>query len=342
MDLQFIEAIKKGDVAALRELLSDADPSVFNQTIGQSDHSRHSFGAGTTLLQFASFRTWKETSSEVNDLLIQSGANIDIHSASGLGRVDILESLLQEHLGEHSAAELLSREVDTFVPMQYAISADKPQSVAVLLKHGDDPNRSCKKVAWFLWEDESLAKGEPLNWNPIHMAAIRGRREISGLLADAGADLNAVCSLDGCQAIHLAAMYNKFEIIKFLADRGVEVDCRTKLPNKDHAPDADMDGPTIGNDWTPLMVTVGEGFIETAQWLVEKGSDVNATNTLGRTALHIAAGGFWAEREPIYLELVQSLLAAGADPNRKDEQGILPIDYANRKKYDSVVNVLAG
>ena len=27
---------------------------------------------------------------------------------------------------------------------------------------------------------------------------------------------------------------------------------------------------------------------------------------------------------------------------RKDEQGNLPIDYANRKKYDSVVSVLAG
>ena len=338
MDSQFIQAIKNGDAAALRELLSDVEPSLFAQTIGQEDHSRHSFGAGTTLLQFASFRKWKETSSEVNDLLIQSGAEIDFHAASGLGLVDVLESLIQQH----SAAELLSREVDTFVPMQYAISANRPGSAAVLLQHGDDPNRSCKKVGWFVWEDESLAKGEPMNWNPIHMAAIWKRKEIASLLADAGADLNAICSLDGCQAIHLAAMYNGVEMIQFLSDRGVGVDSRTKLPKKDHFPDAGMDGPTVGNDWTPLMVTVGEGFIETGQWLIKNGSDVTAANALGRTALHIAAGGFWAEREPIYLELVQSLLAAGADPNRKDDQGNLPIDYAKRKKYDSVVSALAG
>ena len=70
MDSQFIQAIKNGDAAALRELLSDVEPSLFAQTIGQEDHSRHSFGAGTTILQFASFRKWKETSSEVNDLLL--------------------------------------------------------------------------------------------------------------------------------------------------------------------------------------------------------------------------------------------------------------------------------
>ena len=66
---------------------------------------------------------------------------------------------------------------------------------------------------------------------------------------------------------------------------------------------------------------------------LEKGADVNARNTDGRTAL------MWAIREGTSA-VIKVLLAAGADVNLGDKYGTTPLMFAISENRLNVINVL--
>ena len=65
------------------------------------------------------------------------------------------------------------------------------------------------------------------------------------------------------------------------------------------------------------------------------GNDVNATDDLGRTALHFAA----AQNLPT---IVHSLLSAGAHPNIADFEGYIPLHRAIEQQSIAIVTSLLG
>jgi ankyrin repeat protein len=75
---------------------------------------------------------------------------------------------------------------------------------------------------------------------------------------------------------------------------------------------ADMMGSMI--DVTPLMVAAEEGHDEIVEALLDAGADVNAEDSLKRTAMMIAIR--WKQEA-----IASRLLDAGADPNAKDRSG---------------------
>jgi ankyrin repeat protein len=61
------------------------------------------------------------------------------------------------------------------------------------------------------------------------------------------------------------------------------------------------------------------GNIHTAEFLLSRGADVHARDTMGQTALHKAAGGTGLESNQ--LKLVMALLDHGIDPSARDLEG---------------------
>ena len=333
-----LQAIKNGDEDGLRASLRHASDvaKILTAKIMDESPTSHAFGTHATLLQFASFRDWK--GSTIAPVLIEHGATIDLHSACGLGQVDRIHELVGQDRSR------LEEQVDTYFPLQYAIAARRPDAVRALMELGDAPNRAVRKLGWYAWENRAVELCSPI-WRPIHMASIWGHRAgvpIVTALYEAGADLTADSPLDGYRPIHLAASQNLADLIRYLVANGVDVDSRTTDRNYIVIPEETMPIPHGGSDWTPLMVTAGEGFIETAECLVELGTDVHAKNSLGRTALHIAAGGFWGEREDIYARIAGLLVEHGADKEAVDCDGRRPVDFARMKNYDTIVELLDG
>jgi ankyrin repeat protein len=325
-------AITRGDSENLRALIADASipQAVLAETIDGQHTAHASFGKEVTLLQLASF--WRNE--DVAKTLLNLGATLDFHSACGLGDLETIAAILK------SDPSVLDTQVDTYYPIQFAISAGQPEVLRYLLEHGDDASRPIKKVCWFTWEDAAVAAGqEP--WKLIHMAALYSFSEsniaLVECLRDFGIDLNIVSPLHGYRAIHLAAMSGKVtSIFELLVSSGVDVDSRTATVVRSHVVELEDSSPLGGHDWTPLMVATGEGNLATAELLVGLGANVNARDSLGQTPLHFAAGSFWGEKP----EIAKLLIERGADGAAEDKDGRLPIDYAMEKGYEQTSQTL--
>lgn len=78
-----------------------------------------------------------------------------------------------------------------------------------------------------------------------------------------------------------------------------------------------------------------EWITETMQILIDSGLDVNARDENGRTALHEAVSGDWGSATA-----ARSLLAAGAEPDVRDEKGSTPLMMAANMGQPECVPVL--
>jgi ankyrin repeat protein len=71
----------------------------------------------------------------------------------------------------------------------------------------------------------------------------------------------------------------------------------------------------------PLNYALSNGEYEIAKLLIEKGANVNSTQSDGSTPLHLAIYS-------IKYEIIELLVQKGADLNSKDEYGSTPLDIA--------------
>ncbi|GAB5404858.1 MAG: hypothetical protein Aurels2KO_30890 [Aureliella sp.] len=284
---EFVAAILDGNEQAVASLLDEAeDSAVLRERIANRRPTNHCIGFDMTLLQLASVR--EREKGNTAKVLLERGALLDLHSACGLGHLEQIDRLVGERPGR------INEQVDTYFPIQLAITAGRASSIERLMQHGEDANRELRKVAYFGWEDDARSQ-DYTPWRPIHMAALWGfnsaRIPVAQELAAAGADLNALSPLDGFRPIHLLAMSNRVEMIRWLVGCGVEVDSRTD--RCDIIELVDEPGPMKGLSNTPLMVAAAEGFADATACLIELGADPTAVNDQGLRAMDFAQKRFW-------------------------------------------------
>lgn len=155
-----------------------------------------------------------------------------------------------------------------------------------------DPERTGRKTAWWRRgnkkEEPEKEPPRPLSygqlvgqsggWTPLHYAARQGHLDTARALLDAGADVN-------------------------------------------HVSDGDRS--------TPLLVATINGHYDLAMELLGRGADPNLASAAGATPLYAVINVYWAphsfypqprnqyQQQTSYLEMMEALLDAGADPDAR-------------------------
>ena len=155
---------------------------------------------------------------------------------------------------------------------------------------------------------------DKLGETPLHIAVVRGYREIASLLIERGAEINAK-DVRGLTPLHAAAWRGYRGAVDLLIDKGADINARDK------------------DAVTPLHTAALAGRKETVALLIEKGADVNAKNKNDLTPLHAAA---LAGDE----ETVAFLISKGADQNIRSKEGLTPLQLASQKNQLAVVELL--
>ncbi|XP_064382308.1 fibronectin type 3 and ankyrin repeat domains protein 1-like [Halichondria panicea] len=145
-----------------------------------------------------------------------------------------------------------------------------------------------------------------------------GNTEGAKLIADSGASWTSRDN-SGFSALHYAVDGGNLSTINYILSEGVNVDDKNEC--------------TLSG-WTPLLRTATfGGKARVAQVLIEAGANVSKCDKNGKTPLMLASlNGF--------KDLVQLLLANGADPAVKTKLGMSAKDFAQSFNHQDAVELL--
>ncbi len=172
-----------------------------------------------------------------------------------------------------------------------------------------------------------IASGAPVDAaddskrTPLLAAVATDRFEAARLLIEAGADINA-------QAVNmdtpwlLAGALGRTDMLRQMLSRRPDFSVRNRFG---------------GN---ALIPACERGHVETVRLLLTTGIDVDHVNNLGWTCLLeiviLGDGG------PRHVEVTKLVLAAGANPNLADKDGVTSLVHAKRKGQQEIARVIAA
>ncbi len=155
---------------------------------------------------------------------------------------------------------------------------------------------------------------------PFHVAAFRRQRAAMEALARGGADVNAL-DRQRYDAVTIAAV----------ADDPETMSLAIRLGNR-------AGNVTSIYDGTALIAAAHLGHDEAVRRLIAAGAPVDHVNNLGWTALIEAV--ILGDGGRKHLACVEALLAAKADPNRADRNGMTPLSLARARGYSDMARLI--
>ncbi|XP_071636387.1 uncharacterized protein [Temnothorax longispinosus] len=300
---------------------------------------------------------------EIVEVLIANGANVNAEGIKCLslavlaGYSDIVEILLEKtyvDMKDPANANLL----------HWAAGRGHTDVVNALIARGADVDARTSN-----------------NLTPLCFAAQEGYEEIVEIFIAGGANVN-VKSTENVTPLHLAAVNGHNNVVKVLLDNKANINVKN---NDDRTPDElavarghlqvvkllmqykKIDIVSKRNDdYTILHIASEESNLEMIKYLVDKGSDVNATNIFGSKPIHIAAREGYKDTVEFFLskglsindpgianqtllhyaaikghlEVAKYLISQGADVNAKDDNGLTPMHVAANFGYRDFIEVL--
>ncbi|XP_078482468.1 transient receptor potential cation channel subfamily A member 1 homolog [Ciona intestinalis] len=291
----------KGNLHAVRQLLKCRGCGIDNTD-----------SQGMTALQMAATHGHVE----IVQLLLEQGADFQmydndlmtaLHFACSEGSIDIVRQILRE--GERAGGMGLVKK------MMMRPDAGKNTCLHVTVNKGHR-DLTLELIAWSGKLDEVLQfvnLSRAHNVTPLHIAASQGHMEITKLLIESGARVNARNDSLATPLL-LAAQHNNFAIVELLLQYNAELEIRDK------------------DNLTPLLIVCKQGHLETISWLVENNADVTATDKNDKNCLMLAVEDkrTSAVQELLRYEAVRKLLEE-TDKNANSvlhlaaKKGFLPI-----------------
>lgn len=215
---KFLDAVKAGDAPRVKQMLV-IDPRLAN--------ARAESGASAVLMAIYHGRI------DVCNLLLERGAQLDIHEAAASGKSENVAALAAQN-----PAAINSYSADGFTPLALASFFGQQEVAQWLLANGADVNAVAKN---------------PTGYTPLTGAVARGDAEIVRLLLSHGANATHRYGA-GYSALHEATAGGKLEIAKLLLDHGADSSARTD------------DGQT------PLSMAEAKGQTDAAALLRQRGA----------------------------------------------------------------------
>lgn len=222
-----------------------------------------------------------------------------------------------------------------------------PRVVRLLLRHGATWENSRagnrRALALFNPENNSIIRSDLHAWIDDHdrpepvIRLNRIKRLLQGvihILANAGADVN-LRGIEGMTPLILCCTHGYHLAVQVLLSHGADPNLKScqqwPLMEAVHSQHDDCArillaagaNPNIANEYglTPLMVTAYQNSLQMALELIARGADVTARDNMGKNSLHHAVSHSQCSKE-----LVDALLAAGAQHDVPDNHGFTPLD----------------
>jgi len=195
---QFLDAVRKGDLAAVRSAL-EGDPGLVN---ARGDD-------GVPAVRLALYYRQPEMAK----LLLGGGPTLGLHDAAAAGQTARLRQLLAAH-----PEQVNQLSADGATALGLAAFFSNRDTVELLLNSGAQINRTATNPAF--------------PFAALHSAMSAGHRDIVDLLLARGADVN-VREGGGLTVLHEAAGLGNLEYIKLLLAKGANPRAKTdagKLP----------------------------------------------------------------------------------------------------------------
>jgi len=317
-DTRLIDALKRRDVKA------------FNVLMTQHADINAALPDGSTPLSWAVFLDLKEPAMK----LIAAGANVNSSSEYGEtpltlalanGDVALCEALLK------AGADPKATRWNGETALMIAAGVGSVPEVKLLLEHGVDvnatePHKGQNALMWAAAEghgdviDVLVSKGANVNAaskggsTPLIFAVSRNDAKSVERLIAAGADSNYTMP-DGTKTLMVAANSKASDVAALLLNHGADPNITDKAGN------------------TPLLIAAQNGSLEMVKSLLAKGANVNVKTASAVSAATpgdpgFVRGGANGQMTPLLLaakndrvEVMKALIAAGADPKVKGQDG---------------------
>ncbi len=263
-------------------------------------------------------------------LLIEQGLDIKalnddeeslLHLAcSASKRTNIIAFLLQEGL------DIKARNKWGETPLLLYCEYGNVEGIQFLLENGaelkevdDEENNVLHNACWGSGNQDVISfllkQGMDINTRnkngqtPLLAASEGGNYKLIPFLIEQGADITAIGS-DRCTILHTACHQEEpdFELLALALEKGVDINA---LEDESEA--------------TALMLACHYNNLKLASWLLEKGANIELTDSTGCTAMHYAC---FADEEYDPEEMIKLLLKHGADINAPDAEGMTPLMFS--------------
>lgn len=204
------------------------------------------------------------------------------------------------------------------LPALFVILAATAQSPEALLI--DAAGRGDTPVVRRLLAQGASVRGRDGNGRTALLAATQGNRiESARALIEAGADVNAKDAIDDSPYL-LAGARGYVEILKLTLAAGADLKSTNRYGG------------------TALTPACHYGHVEAVRELLKTRVDVDHVNNLGWTCLLEAV--ILGDGGPRHLEIVRTVVAARANPNLADRQGVTPLAHASQKGQRDIADLL--
>jgi ankyrin repeat protein len=281
----------------------------------------------------------------------ESGSATALHLAAASGSAATAQALL-----EHGA-DVNAREAEWGqTPLAFAVALNRLDVITTLLAHRADPSLADQVVdlAGFASIDDEARKardqvlaafrardGNPVGWIPTpaeEQAAVRAAVEVQRSVAsapapaqeqapsanaeDVGGFAGSVGTWGGLTPLLYAAREGYAEAASLLLDGG-----------------ADVNQVSAGDRTSPLLMALINGHFDLGLALLQRGANPNLAADNGATPLFAAINTYWAPKsrypqqhadmlqKATYLETMEALLKAGANPNARLERHPWYLEY---------------